>query len=367
MDIDVYLRNIEIISDRYCNMYDIKVIDLAEPYPVDQHIIDTLMNMVEVKKQIITTDEIKRSNIANNRTINSLNIDTETKLMITAIYNEICSKTDEKRFFRSMEKYQCEQPIFKDNDLHSHVRSCGELINYSALQWHKMRSVCQYVDKYYRVHGYIKDEILDFIHSKCAGYTKYIRLDPYFCSDTMPLISLREEAVRPVDPSWIKNLTLFRRQKTGGHYILQNPTEIQNEMDRLKWWEYSILGIRSLEISAQRNNSGNLSMMIEEITEKQQYDAYYVAKCIHLDSENEVGTNINDAILNHIDIALNIYNANAYKERRGQRLSDGRVVDATFRTHLLRLESVPFKTLVYLTSLFFESQTLTREWLTEQF
>ena len=181
MDIDMYLRNIEIISDRYCNMYDIKVIDLAEPYPVDQHIIDTLMNMVEVKKQIITTDEIKRSNIANNRTINSLNIDTETKLMITAIYNEICYKTNEKRFFRSMEKYKYDQPIFKDNDLYSHVRRCGELINYSALQWHKMGNVCQYADKYYVVNDYIKDEILDFVNSKCADYTKYIRIDPYFC------------------------------------------------------------------------------------------------------------------------------------------------------------------------------------------
>lgn len=72
-------------------------------------------------------------------------------------------------------------------------------------------------------------------------------------------------------------------------------------------------------------------------------------------------------ILNHIDIALNIYNAKAYEERKGQSLSDGRVVDATFRTHLLRLENVPFKTLIYLENLFFESQYLTKEWLTEQF
>jgi len=56
---------------------------------------------------------------------------------------------------------------------------------------------------------------------------------------------LRHEALRPVNPFWIKNLTLFKGQETGGHYILQNPIEIQSKLDRLKRWEYSILGIRS--------------------------------------------------------------------------------------------------------------------------
>ena len=119
---------------------------------------------------------------------------------MTAIYNEICSKASEKRFLRSKEKYKSEQPIFRDNDLYNHVRSRKELINYDKLQWHKIENVCQYANKYFTTNTFIKYEILSFVHSKCANYIKFIRIEPYFCSDTMPSMYLRHEALRLVNP-----------------------------------------------------------------------------------------------------------------------------------------------------------------------
>lgn len=366
MDINTYLKNIEIISDGYLDINE-NIMNIDGPYPIDDNIISILMDMVKVKRQIITVNEIKTSNIINNKTINSLNVEAETKLIITAIYIEACSKAKEKKFLRSMGKYRCGQPIFKGNDLFNHVRSCRELINYDVLHWQKIGNICQYANKYFAVGGFVRDEILSFVRSECVNYIKFIRIEPYFCSDTMPPMYLREEALRPVNPSWINNLTLFKGGETGGHYILQNPIEIQNGLDGLKWWEYKILGIRSLEIYARRNNSGNLSMMIEEVSEKREYGGYHISRCIHLDSDNVVGTSIDNAILNHIDLAINVYNTGAYAKRKTQSLANGRVVDATLRTHLLRLENVPFRLLINLSSLFFESQSLIKEWITDQF
>lgn len=199
------------------------------------------------------------------------------------------------------------------------------------------------------------------------SYKRFIRIHPYYIHDKLPPIFLYEEALRPVNPNWINSLNLYKGQSTGGHYILQPSETGDFEMDRLRFWDYEVKKVRSLEIYAQRSNSGNLSMMIEEIKNNQEYSSYYIAKCIHLDTNNEVGTNINDTTLNHIDLAINIYDNSAYKQRINQSLSNGRVVDATYRIHLLRLEDVPFKLLINLSYLFFDNETLTEEWITEQF
>jgi len=125
MDIDTYLRNIEVISDIFCSntKYVNKRPNPIEPYLLDEIIINMILDMIEIKKQLVTKHEINISNIVNNSRIDSLNVDSETKLIMIAIYNEICFKVNEKRFVRSMEKYKFEQPIFRDNDLYNYVRN----------------------------------------------------------------------------------------------------------------------------------------------------------------------------------------------------------------------------------------------------
>ena len=44
----------------------------------------------------------------------------------------------------------------------------------------------------------------------------------------------------------------------------------------------------------------------------------------------EVGVKIDNAILNHIDLAINVYDSESYLKRKNQSLSEGRVVDAIF-------------------------------------
>jgi len=239
------------------------------------------------------------------------------------------------------------------------------------LKWEKIGCNCAYSGHFFVPDSFLSEEVMQFAREYIPFAEKYIRLDPYFCSEKRPALYLKEEAQRPVNPNWINRLHLYKGQSTGGHYILQEP-EItpgtkMSEEQKLKWWEYKVKGIRSLEIHAQRNNSGNLGMMIEEISDKLVCNGYYATKCIHMDSDNSVGTQFENAVLNHIDLAINVYSDKAFTERKGQSLANGRVVDASLRTHLLRFERVPFRTLIDMAILFFDSQVLTMEWITDQF
>ena len=48
-------------------------------------------------------------------------------------------------------------------------------------------------------------------------------------------------------------------------------------------------------------------------------------------------------------------------------LRNGTVENASFRTHLLRVEGVPLSALLDLATMFFRSTTLTTEWIADQF
>lgn len=345
-----------------CNRYNNN-----DPLENDISFLDEIIKYIDIKRETITEQEIKRADIYSIFTMEKLDIDNETKLLLTSIYLDVINEIGEKEFIIYLNKYNRNQPIFEKNDLFRYVRYCKELIDYDAFVWMKESNICNYNTKYFKADGFLRDELLEFISVICKDYRKFIRIHPYYYYDKAPPIALFEEALRPVDPNWIKTLNLFKGKSTGGHYILQPSETGDFKIDSLRFWDYKVRKIRSLEIHAQRNNSGNLSMMIEEIKDNPIYSKYYIAKCIHLDTDNEVGTNIDDTILNHIDLAINVYNKSAYKIRSKESLSDGRVVDATHRTHLVRLENVPFRTLINLSYLFFDNETLTKEWINEQF
>ena len=108
-------------------------------------------------------------------------------------------------------------------------------------------------------------------------------------------------------------------------------------------------------------------MMIEELTDIDQNGLMY-GRCIHLDSDAPVGTDFDNVILNHLDLAINIYEGNDAKQRLNDNLAGGNVTtDASFRTHLLRIEKIPFKALFDFVTIFFKSEILTNEWIDDQF
>ena len=71
--------------------------------------------------------------------------------------------------------------------------------------------------------------------------------------------------------------------------------------------------------------------------------------------------------MNHLDLAMNVYEGDARTARMAMHLRNGTVENASFRTHLLRVEGVPLSALLDLATMFFRSTTLTTEWIADQF
>lgn len=112
-------------------------------------------------------------------------------------------------------------------------------------------------------------------------------------------------------------------------------------------------------------------MMIEEIEEHvnplNSQEKYLIGRMIHLDSNATIGTNFKDAVLNHIDLAYNLYINTDADNRITEHLCYGKIQTATYRTHILRIEDIPFESLFKLSYSFFKSKTLTSEWLSNEF
>ena len=93
--------------------------------------------------------------------------------------------------------------------------------------------------------------------------------------------------------------------------------------------------------------------------------ALMVGRCIHLDTHAVIGTPMADARLHHLDLALNVYQGSDRAARMSDSLQDGKVRDATFRTHLMRVEDVPFPALFGFAEMFLRSRVLLGEWMAD--
>ncbi|WP_404542954.1 hypothetical protein [Bradyrhizobium sp. USDA 223] len=125
--------------------------------------------------------------------------------------------------------------------------------------------------------------------------------------------------------------------------------------------DYEVERLRRLEIRAQRRGD-IVSMMIEELPAPDAPDGLMVGRCIHLDTRAPNKTAIRDVKLSHLDLALNVYEGAVRNERFGTSLKDGKVTDASFRTHLMRIEGIPLLTLLPICAGFLRSTSLLREW-----
>lgn len=95
--------------------------------------------------------------------------------------------------------------------------------------------------------------------------------------------------------------------------ILQKPDPSQKNRDYL--WDYMVHKIRKLEVTVNRGNSGNLSMMLEELPAIDEDKGFMMSRCIHLDTDEPYGTPFAEATLNHLDLAINVYFSDRMKER----------------------------------------------------
>jgi hypothetical protein len=272
------------------------------------------------------------------------------------------NKLDAYRRFR---RYEVEQPLFRQSPkLWSDVRDT-ELVATTNAHHLRRSGLVKVPGGWGRLDPLLPPELLRWVQSAFPDAPTFIRLDPWFAETEQPPEPLREAAVRPARPGWWRSLALRNREGDGGHYILQPVKPSPETQD--EFWEYQVRGVRSLEIVAKRSTSGNLSMMIEEMTDDRRPNGTLIGRCIHLDTDAGAGTDQHAASLNHLDLAINMYFGEAASRRKAMRLCDGRVEDASVRTHLLRVEGVPFAATVEFARQFFHSSVLMAEWVRDQF
>jgi hypothetical protein len=108
-------------------------------------------------------------------------------------------------------------------------------------------------------------------------------------------------------------------------------------------------------------------MMIEELPRSDDPNGFMAARCIHLDTRDPAGTPFDKVEMQHLDLALNVYCGHDRAARFGQTLQGGKVQDATFRTHLFRIECAPFLALFTFCEIFLRSRVLLSEWFNELF
>jgi len=211
---------------------------------------------------------------------------------------------------------------------------------------------------YARLDPFLSPGILAWACATFPAAPIFVRLDPQAWFESRPSQRLWERVVIPANPKWWRRLGLYAGETDGGVYELEDALP----GDITRFWEYRVRGVRRLESSATKRS--NLSMMVEELTETADH---LLGRCIHLDTDALPGTDFDGAAVNHLDLAMNVYEGDARTARMAMHLRNGTVENASFRTHLLRVEGVPLSALLDLATMFFRSTTLTTEWIADQF
>ena len=203
--------------------------------------------------------------------------------------------------------------------------------------------------------------------------SKAVHISPNELYDNQPSQMIIECVIQPPKHEWWNTLNIYNGTSTGCSIILLG-NDVSNYQD---YHDYNILGIRKLQVSVVRDNSdyrdeGNLKMTIEELTKIHVFNkpekAFMIGRMIHLDTDAKRGSSFKDAVLNHIDLAENLYVGEEAFQRDNDDLSNGQIVQkASYRTHLLRVNDIPFESIFKFAYAFFKSKQLVDEWKNAEF
>lgn len=240
-----------------------------------------------------------------------------------------------------------------------------ELIPFQPARGVRHDGVILWDDVFVRLDPYLAPGLVANLVAAFPSAPLYVRLDPGFASEDKPREYLFEEVLVPADPNWWRTLGIHRGEAKGSHYMIQNPKDPKSNLQA--FLDYRIRGVRTLEVHAQRPRDEYLSMMVEELVDLRETSGFLLGRCIHWDTEALKGTDPEVAPVKHLDLAINVYSGDDAVQRLSKSLKAGRVNDATFRTHLLRIEGIPAQALLAVAAHFFVSSTLLAEWFKDQF
>lgn len=271
----------------------------------------------------------------------------------------------------SREKSKCkpctgEEPLFSDRKMSEARRD--ELIDYSKLQRINDGFIIKVGQQWASIDTRINSVFFHWFDNCFPDKERYVRVDPDSLSATPPKQLVTEIMIIPPPKDWWQTLRIYKDTHAGSSYMLHGG-DVNDFED---YYDFHFFNVRRLEVSVTRSNNGNLSMMIEELTQyphpTDSSRQYVVGRMIHLDSNAQVGTPFDNSVLNHIDLAINLYIDDTATNRMNQNLAiNGRIEKATVRTHILRVNSIPFNSLIKFAYAFFKSKKLVDEWKEAEF
>lgn len=261
------------------------------------------------------------------------------------------------------ELYREEHALFRNEPtLFSSVRE-AELVPLSSLPAIESDGIVHLKSGYGRIDPLLSPEVIQSMSAAYPQAPLWIRLDPHQKWQSRPAELLLETILVPANPRWWGSLALHRGSATGGSYRIDPPANPADDLEG--YCEYHVKGLRRLETFAQRKKPDHLTFMLEEL--QMLREGLLIGRCIHLDTAAPRGIAPATAEVLHVDLAINVYEGDSVQQRLSGDLSNGRIVDATCRSHLLRAEQVPFNVAAFLSLLFFKSRHLRRDLFNNQF
>lgn len=368
MDIAIYLEKIEELAFR-CINEKVGAQELIESLIKENK--DDILQLIHSRGLVLVQEEINEARALLEFELFSFLPEADRIACITMCI-DLQGAIARLSIIRRCEKYSLDQEIFKQvPDLFNHIRQRDngqpdkELIDIRALRSTVNPQSFSYKNTYLVTDGYIQPKLINWLRESFASSPLFVRVYPHVSYERVPPLRLEEAIVLPANPNWWKNLTIHNGIKEGTGYLLEDCSPSKECAQQ--YWEYRFRGIRKLETIASRDNKGHLSMMLEEINVRDINNGFIIGRCIHLDTNDPVGTPFDESILNHLDLAINVYSEATINVRLQETLAKGKIVDASYRTHLLRIENIPFASLFLFAQTFFLSTVLVREWLEDQF
>lgn len=334
--------------------------------------VPSIMNAISKRSREMSTEEKdKCKGYLSIGAFTSLGVDEQLACYSIIIEAEHCREL--KRRIRMNQKYKGDEPIFHNEDLQNKIVHDGDLVDYSSLKRIDGKNIIKIGDKYGRIDPRIPMDFFHWLEDCFYDKERSVHVNPYDIYNEIPSQILLECIIQPPKHEWWNTLKIYNGESCGYSSILLG-NDISDEQD---YHDYNVLGIRKLQVSATRQNAiargtGNMQIMIEELTKiyecRDSTKSYLIGRMIHLDTDAKTGTPFNNAILNHIDIAENLYIGDTAYNRYNQDLAtEHRIEDATYRTHLLRVDNIGFDNIFKFAYAFFKSKKLVDEWKAAEF
>lgn len=275
------------------------------------------------------------------------------------------------RLINLCKKYDGKQTLFdEDPRLTNHIRIKGskkkkpenELIEFKAFSQLHNSEIVKFNKKFAKLSAYLNPRIPEWADNNFQSSPLFVRLNPDIISDIkLPQLLTEDLQINPYNFDW-KSFKFNRNLLAPTEYKLEN-IELSKETAPA-YWDFKIRGIKSLEISTSKKDNYR-SFMIEEIIDKYGDEQILIGKCIHFDCQNFSDNDIDNQVLDHLDLAINVYEKETRTTRLSETLKSGTIVDADYRTHILRIDKVSIKSLPVFCLLFFGSMTLTEKYINE--